>query len=155
MRGKPLMAGRIVPEGGWQHRLKPRRTPRVKVDRHRQFIKGLPCICCMIERGAEIQADDPMHIRSASLLHGKDETGGGRTADDRWTLPGCRPHHDEQHRGDELGFWQGMGIDPFLLALVLWGVTGDYHAAVQVMREHVRTAGWHRAVEGARAAAEA
>ena len=141
------MAARIVPEGGWESRLKPARTPRVKVDRHRQFIKTLPCICCMIERGAEIQADDPMHIRSASALHGKDETGGGRTADDRWTLPGCRPHHDEQHRGDELAFWQGMGIDPFLLALVLWGLTGNYYAAVLVMREHVKGAARRRAVD--------
>jgi hypothetical protein len=141
------MAGRMVPEGGWQNRLKPARTPRVKVDRHRQFIKSLPCICCMVERGAEIQADDPMHIRSASQLHGKDETGGGRTADDRWTLPGCRPHHDEQHRGDELAFWRAIGIDPFLLALVLWGVTGNYYAAVLVMREHVKGAGRRRAVE--------
>lgn len=132
------MAARIVPEGGWQSRLKPKRTPRVKNDRHRQFIKTLPCICCLIEKGAEIQADDPMHIRALSQLHGKDETGGGRTSDDRWTLPGCRPHHNDQHHSPdgELAFWTRYGVDPFLLALALWGVTGDHHAAVLVLRAH-------------------
>lgn len=149
------MAQRMVPEGGWSN-LKPFRTPRVKNDKHRGFIKTLPCICCWIERGAEIQADDPMHIRNGSDLHGKEPEGGGRTADDRWTLPGCRQHHDRQHdAGDELAFWRDMGIDPFLLALVLWGLTGNHWAAVQAMREHVGAAGWRRSVESARRAGEA
>lgn len=129
------MAHRIVPEGGWQSRLKPMRTPRVKNDRHRQFIKTLPCICCLVE-GLELQADDPMHIRSGSQMHGKEPAGGNQTSDDRWCLPGCRPHHDEQHRGAELGFWKRYGIDPFLLALTLWGLTGNYYAAVLVLRFH-------------------
>lgn len=145
------MASRIVPEGGWQSRLKPIRTPRVKNDRHRQFIKSLPCICCLVE-GVEILADDPMHLRAGSALHGKEPTGGGQTADDRWTLPGCRPHHNAQNHANpgsagnrELGFWQAWGIDPFLLCLVLWGVTGDHHAAVQVLRAHAQAAAARRA----------
>lgn len=130
------MASRIVPEGGWQSRLKPVRTPRVKNDRHRQFIKQLPCICCLVE-GLEIQADDPMHLRDGSRLHGKEPAGGGQTSDDRWTLPGCRPHHnDEIHMGNEGAFWRRFGIDPFLLALVLWGLTGRDFEARQVLREH-------------------
>lgn len=130
------MAGRMVPEGGWQNRLKPFKTPRVEVVSHRRFVKALPCICCLVS-GLVVQADDPMHIRESSAFHGKDETGGGRTADDRWILPGCRPHHDEQHAtGDEGAFWARFGIDQFLLALVLWGLTGDEHAAVQVLRAH-------------------
>ena len=141
------MAARIVPEGGWESRLKPKRTPRVKNDRHRQFVKQLPCICCLIERGAEIQADDPMHIRSGSDLHGKDWAGGAQTSDDRWTLPGCRPHHNEQHAaGDELRFWARWGVDPHLLALVLWGLTGNHHEAVLVLRIHAARAGALRRV---------
>lgn len=130
------MAARIVPEGGWQSRLKPVRTPRVKNDRHRQFIKQLPCICCLVE-GLEIQADDPMHLRDGSRLHGKEPAGAGQTSDDRWTLPGCRPHHNEEgHMGNELAFWRQFGIDPFLLALVLWGLSGRDYEARQVLREH-------------------
>ena len=141
------MAARIVPEGGWQSRLKPMRTPRVKNDRHRQFIKSLPCICCLVE-GLELQADDPMHIRSGSDLHGKEAAGGGQTSDDRWTLPGCRGHHNGQHHlGNELAFWRQFGIDPFLLALALWGLTGNYYGAVQVLRVHAARSGSYRRVQ--------
>ncbi len=133
------MAGRVVPEGGWGSRLKPFKTPRVKNDTHRQFIKRLPCVCCLV-RGLQIQADDPMHLRAASALHGKEGAGGAQTSDDRWTLPGCRPHHDEQHAGAELEFWSRYGIDPFLLALVLWGLSGDEYAATAAIRLHASAA---------------
>lgn len=149
------MAARIEPEGGWTSRLKPFKTPRIKNVKHTQFIKSLPCICCLVE-GREVQADDPCHIRSGSDLHGKEPAGAGQTADDRWILPGCRCHHDRQHhQGDELAFWREIGIDPFLLALVLWGLTGNHWAAVQAMRAHVVGATWRQAVESARAAGEA
>lgn len=148
------MAARIVPEGGWQSRLKPFKTPRVHNRRHLDFVKRLPCICCLVE-GIELQADDPLHIRSGSDLHGKEAEGGARTADDRWTLPGCRPHHDRQHAGSETEFWRSYGIDPFLLALVLRGLTGNEWAAREAMRAHVVRATYLRAMEAARAAAEA
>lgn len=132
------MASRMVPEGGWGSRLKPVRTPRAKNRGHLDFIKGLICICCLVH-GRSTPADDPMHLRAGSALHGKEPVGGGQTSDDRWVLPGCRSHHDEQHAsGDEVGFWRSYGIDPFLLALVLWGLTGDEWAAAQAIREHVR-----------------
>lgn len=127
------MAGRIVPEGG--HRLKPFKTPRVKTRSHLDFVKGLPCVCCAT-KGLLRMADDPMHIRAGSDLHGKEPAGGGQTSDDRWSLPGCRRHHVQQHAGNELVFWDSFGIDPFLLALVLWGLTGDDYAAVEAIRVH-------------------
>jgi len=129
------MAARIVPEGGWQSRLKPFKTPRKLARKHLDFVKQLPCICCMVE-GKHIQADDPMHLRANSSFYGK-ETGGGEKPDDRWSLPGCRPHHEGQHRiGDELAFWSSFGIDPFVLSLALWGVTGDVYAAHQLLLAH-------------------
>lgn len=130
------MAARIVPEGG--HRLKPFKTPRAHKRPHLDFIKGLPCVCCAV-KGIVVQADDPMHIRAGSALHGKEPEGGGRTADDRWTLPGCRHHHDQQHAmGSERNFWSMFRIDPFLLALVLWGLTGNEYAATEAIRLHAR-----------------
>lgn len=138
------MAHRIVPEGGWASRLKPFKTPQVEIRSHRVFVKQLPCICCLVG-GLAVQADDPMHIRAGSILHGKEPAGGGQTSDDRWILPGCRPHHDEQHTGNEKAFWARFGIDPFLLALVLWGLTGDEHAAVLALRAHA----WGQRLEGA------
>lgn len=141
------MAARMVPEGGWGSRLKPERTPRVHKRPHLDFVKSLPCICCLVE-GGEIQADDPLHIRSGSDVHGKEPEGASRTADDRWTLPGCRPHHNQQHHGgDELAFWRRFGIDPFLLALVLWGLTGNYHGAVLALRLHAGRAASQRGID--------
>jgi hypothetical protein len=130
------MASRIVPEGGWSN-LKPFKTPRVEKQSHLRFVKSLICVCCAAQ-GLTVQADDPLHIRSISLIHGKDETGGSRKSDDRWTLPGCRRHHDQQHGMNERNFWSMYRIDPFLLALVLWGLTGNEHAAVEVIRLHAR-----------------
>lgn len=129
------MAARVVPAGGWMGRLKPERTPRVKVRPHLDWIKRLPCVCCAIE-GRQRQADDPMHVRSGALHYGKEHTGGGQTSDDRWTLPGCRPHHNEQNAvgGEgEMAFWRRYGVDPHLLAMILWGLTGDDHRAVEVI----------------------
>ncbi len=155
------MAGRIVPEGGWENRLKPVRTPRVKVRGHLDFIKSLPCVCCTCPGSAGSMSTgffaimDPAHIRAGSLMHGKEPAGGGQTSDDRWALPLCRIHHDQQHDQNEMEFWARHGIDPFLLALVLWGLTGDEYAARQVIELHI-CAGFDRALmTGARRAAEA
>lgn len=129
------MASRIVPEGGFSN-LKPFRTPRVHKRSHLDFIKSLICVCCAT-RGIIVKADDPMHLRSGSALHGKSAAGGGQTSDDRWTLPGCRMHHDQQHAmGSEKNFWSIYRIDPFLLALVLYGLSGDEFAATEVIRLH-------------------
>lgn len=129
---------RIVPEGGWGSRLKPFKTPREKAPSHLVFIKRLPCVCCAVEQGGMTarQADDPMHIRSGSMLHGKEPTGGGQKPHDRWVLPGCRQHHDQQHGMNEMAFWRRYGIDAHLLALVLWSLTGDDFAALEVIGLH-------------------
>lgn len=135
------MAARIVPKGGWGSRLKPHRTPRIEKPSHLVFIKRLPCVCCAAA-GVLRMADDPMHIRTGSSLHGKEPTGGQQKSDDRWTLPGCRQHHDAQHgAGNERNFWSVFRIDPFLLALVLWGLTGNDYAATEAIRLHARGGG--------------
>ena len=130
------MASRIVPEDGF--RMKPFKTPRVKHDGHLAFIRLLPCVACLTT-GLEISNCDAAHIRSASLIHGKRETGGGEKPNDVFTLPLCRKHHQNQHAvGRENNFWSIYHIDPFLLALVLWSLTGDEYAATEVIRIHAK-----------------
>jgi len=131
------MASRIVPEGGWSN-LKPVRTPAVKNRSHLDFVKRLPCVACVARGDATAGCGDPMHLRTGSLLHGKEPTGGQQKPDDRWTLPGCRQHHELQHRMNEMNFWRMFGVDPHLLALVLWSLSGDDHAATKVILLHVR-----------------
>lgn len=126
---------RIVPEGGFK--LAPFRQPREKKESHLIFIRRLPCPCCLVG-GVYRRADDAAHVRAASSFHGKQPTGMSEKPHDRFTLPLCRGHHDEQHAGAELVFWSRYGIDPFLLALVLWGLTGNDYAATEAIREHAR-----------------
>ena len=96
------------------------RRPRERDDKHLAFIRGLKCCVC----GA--QGVDPAHIRSASAIHGKRETGGAEKPSDKWTVPLCRHHHDQQHAaGNELTWWASKRIDPFGLALALYAASGD------------------------------
>jgi len=100
-----------------------RKRPRVENAGHLKFVRGLPCCCC----GA--RPAEAAHIRMASVIHGKRDTGLGQKADDRWCTPLCRTHHEEQHKGSEVEFWSRYRIDPFVLALTLWGCTDDDDAA--------------------------
>lgn len=108
------------------------KRPRERDNNHLAFIRTLRCCIC----GA--QGPDPAHIRSASETYGKRETGGQEKASDKWTVPLCRTHHDEQHdAGNELTWWASKGIDPFGLALSLFAATGDDEIADGILRTHL------------------
>jgi hypothetical protein len=133
------MASRVVPEGGFASRLKPFKTPREERPNHLAFVRKLVCVCCAtgdMRSGflsSQIQA---AHIRQGSEIHGKEPAGGQQKPDDRWALPLCGEHHAEQHDMNEDRFWKRYGIDQFLLALVLWGLTGKVHEATYVIGVH-------------------
>lgn len=96
------------------------KRPRVEDAAHLKWIRTLRCCLC----GAP--GPDAAHIRSASALYGKRETGGSEKPSDKWTVPLCRTHHDEQHAaGNELVWWASKNVDPFGLALALHHATGD------------------------------
>jgi hypothetical protein len=114
-------------------RLKPyeaprKKRPRLKKQSHLEFIRTLPCAVC--GGHYEIEA---AHIRMGSLRYGKQETGTGRKPDDSWTVPLCREHHRKQHTMSEHDFWC-FRLDPFIIALALWKHSGDYEAAITVLR---------------------
>jgi hypothetical protein len=107
------------------------RRQRVKDEAHLSFIRTLKCCIC----GAP--NPDPAHIRAANVLYGKRETGGAEKASDKWTVPLCRKHHDEQHGENELKFWARNGIDPFGLALALYQASGDDEIAHGILASHM------------------
>ena len=91
------------------------RQPRERDEAFLAYVRTLPCTIC----GAF--GCDPAHIRSAAPQYGKRHTGMAEKPDDKWCVPLCRHHHDEQHaRGDELAWWASYGIDPFVIAIELY-----------------------------------
>jgi hypothetical protein len=44
----------------------------------------------------------------------------GRKVSDEFTVPLCRGHHRELHRGDEAAWWHRVGMDPTVTARTLW-----------------------------------
>lgn len=122
----------IRPETAFSIASTKQRRPRERDEGHLAFIRLLRCCLC----GAP--GPDPAHIRSASNLHGKREVGGGEKPADKWTVPLCRTHHDEQHAaGDELKWWASKQIDPFGLALSLYAASGDDEIAEAILRSHL------------------
>lgn len=110
------------------------KRPRERDEGHLKFIRSLRCCLC------GKPGPDPAHIRSASAVYGKRETGGAEKASDKWTVPLCREHHDEQHAvGNELTWWASKRIDPFGLALALYAATGDDEIADGIIRSQPRT----------------
>lgn len=109
------------------------KRPRVEDAAHLKWIKTLRCCLC------GKPDPDPAHIRFASAIYGKRETGGAEKSSDKWVVPLCREHHDQQHAtGDELLFWARMKIDPLGLALALYAATGDDEIAEGILQSHMR-----------------
>ena len=82
------------------------------------------------------------HLRYADARYSKLDTGRGRKPDDKWAVPLCADCHREgpeaQHNSNERAWWEKIGIDPLLVALLLWGATGDEAAGEQIIAEHRR-----------------
>ena len=97
------------------------KRPRQKDNKHLDFVRGLPCVACANDVGTEAA-----HLRAGALKYGKRPSGTAEKPSDKWTLPLCSSCHREQHTGRELDFWEKLGIDPFVLAMSLFDVSGDW-----------------------------
>jgi hypothetical protein len=88
----------------------PSLEPRRIRDRdHIRYVIKQPCLLC------DRRPSDPHHLRFAQLR------ALGRKASDEFTVPLCRAHHRELHRGgNEAGWWRRTGIDPIAAARKLW-----------------------------------
>jgi hypothetical protein len=96
------------------------RRPRRENPRHLAFVRERPCIIC------GIWPCDPAHIKFADARVLKPLSSNiGMKADDRFTVPLCRRHHDEQHATSERAWWHSYHIDPILMALALFSISGD------------------------------
>ncbi len=90
------------------------RQPRVKDNKHLEYIRSLPCCIC-----GEDTTVEAAHIRTGSQEHEKPYTGKGEKPSDKWTVPLCGEHHRQQHSMKEMDFWRCHRINPFVLAMTL------------------------------------
>lgn len=118
----PLNRSRRAPARIQRTPLVHNRRPNERLrPKHKAWIKTLPCVVC------GNQPCDPAHVRTGA------DGGMGLTPSDRFLLPLCRTHHDEQHRVGETTFWSSLGIDPMDIAARLWAVTGDTDQGVRAV----------------------
>lgn len=107
------------------------KRPRVKNEKHLEFIRSLPCLCC----GNDIETE-AAHIRAGNEFYGKRPTGGSEKPSDCWTIPLCGRCHREQHKMNERGYWGERNIDPFLVALSLYASSGDFVTGESIINLH-------------------
>jgi hypothetical protein len=102
---------------------------RVRDKAHRRFVSAQACLVC------GRQPSEPHHLRRAQ------PRALGRKVSDEFTVPLCRTHHREVHRGsDEAAWWSGFGIDPYLIAAVLWARTRPVRTAAELPNHDQTTA---------------
>lgn len=104
------------------------RRPRRENAKHLAFVRERACIIC----GSS--PCDPAHIKYADARVLKPMSSNiGMKADDRFTLPLCRRHHEEQHAMSERTWWQSYHIDPVLVSLALYSISGDEQEGDRLM----------------------
>ena len=79
---------------------------------HLRFVAAQPCLVC------GRTPSDSHHIKFA------EQRAMGRKVSDRFSVPICRLHHRELHRGgNERAWWEKHAIDPLSVAANLWAKT--------------------------------
>jgi hypothetical protein len=104
------------------------RHPRKFDEQHLAFIRRLPCIVCHDNTGTQAA-----HVRMSDARIAKINPGVGAKPDDKYTLPLCGECHAKQHSMNELKFWEYRNIDPVLMALALYSVSGDVEEAERII----------------------
>jgi hypothetical protein len=103
------------------------KEPRVKSDKHLNFVRGLPCLVCHDNTSTEAA-----HVRHSCMEAGKRQSGKSEKPDDKWVLPLCGRHHRAQHAMNEKEFWLTVGIDPLKVCGSLWAVSGDHEQGERI-----------------------
>jgi hypothetical protein len=79
---------------------------------HRDFVRSQPCVVC------GRRPSDAHHVQFGQ------PRALGRKVSDEFTVPLCRVHHRDLHRGsDEKKWWEAAKIEPMEIARRLWRET--------------------------------
>jgi hypothetical protein len=102
---------------------------RVRDKAHRRFVSSQACLVC------GRQPSDPHHLRFAQ------PRALSRKVSDEFTVPLCRIHHREVHRGgDEVAWWNKLRVDPCFVAAALWAQTRPVRSVAEFANHNQPTA---------------
>jgi hypothetical protein len=103
-----------TPTEDGQHAVPFLKPVRKRDKAHRDFLCSQPCLIC------GRRPSDAHHIRFGQ------PRALGRKVSDEFTVPLCRVHHRDLHRGsDEKKWWEAAQIEPIEIAQRLWRETQD------------------------------
>ncbi len=112
-------------------RLELGRRARVKVSKHLDDIRTLPCLLTGLEGSTHAA-----HLRYGDTRYDKRETGMGERPDDRWAVPLCQDLHTmlpgAQHNHSERAWWKYFDVDPVRVAHLLWSYRSNVPAMIEV-----------------------
>jgi len=106
-----------------------KKRPRVTNDAHLKFIRRLPSL---------VPGEGPVeaaHIRYADSRYRKPAVGMAEKPDDKYVIPLAASEHRKQHDMDEREYWKSVGIDPVLVAILLFQATGDEEEGEAIIQQ--------------------
>lgn len=91
------------------------------------FIRSLPCI---VTRREGVEA---AHVSYAVPEYGKLGRGKGSKESDRWAVPLDPEEHRRQHTMNERDYWRSVGIDPCIVAALLFAAYPNRERALLII----------------------
>lgn len=107
---------------------RPDPTPKAKPKKERDYVSWIHCLPCCVTGVYGVEA---AHLSMAASEYGHYGRGRGTKASDRWILPLSPVKHRRQHDIGEDLFWRSAGIDPHILALVIYGLWTEHGDAAE------------------------
>jgi hypothetical protein len=115
------------------------REPRIRDKRHLGLVARLPCLACLIRRGARVQPVHVAHIRAQYPEEGWREVGKAEKPSDFRTAPLCPRCHlngpEAQHRGNERDWWERLAVYPPAFCAALVAAFGRGESGGRVVEE--------------------
>lgn len=104
-----------------------KQSKREKDAGYLDFIRSLPCIVTRREPA------EAAHVSYAVPEYGKLGRGKGAKESDRWAVPLCSEEHQRQHTMNEQTYWRSVGIDPCIVAALLYAAFPSRDRAILVI----------------------
>lgn len=107
-------------------------TAPVKSKSYLAWVHELPCV---VTGRRPVEA---AHVSYANPAFGAMGRGKGQKASDRWALPLHPEIHAAQHKhGNEREWWLMQGINPHMIASILWGLWKERGADATAQAEQI------------------